>query len=571
MPRFPFLALSALSLALLAAPVLAGEIHSAVEAGDRAKVVRLLAADPRCIGEADTTRDQNLPLHIAAVKNQVEIAKLLLEAGAKLEGGDVDDSTPLMVAANSGSTEMINFLLSRGASVNRRDRNGACPAYFAMTSNRLATLQQLLQAGADLHFRNQVGMTALHIAAGRGNPEMVAFLLEQGLDPNSQDAFGRSPLFTAILHPLRGTPAIIDLLLAAKADPCVTENTGGRDAFHAAVLSGNLTAVEAMLKTGADPNVPDLRGVTPLQLARRYGHLKIADLLASKVKGDPAAPPDPPLVDLSTPLQQGEASVWYLNHSGYAVKTSSRLLIFDYWNPAPSSDSPGLANGAINPEEIAGQKVLVFVSHGHNDHYSPAIFDWRAKVPNITYVLGFRPDKAPAHEEIGPRQERVIDGVKITTIKASDQGVGFLVQVDGVTIFHAGDHANSTRDLSGPFKPEIDFLAQKGIRPDVMILPVSGCNFGDQTAVRQGIEYALATLSPKVFLPMHAGGREAAYREVVEPRRGRFANVQMGIPQDRGDRFLFRNGVLALDGGLSPTALAGNGAGNGAIPPCAKR
>jgi L-ascorbate metabolism protein UlaG (beta-lactamase superfamily) len=146
---------------------------------------------------------------------------------------------------------------------------------------------------------------------------------------------------------------------------------------------------------------------------------------------------------------------------------------------------------------------------------------------------------------MGPREVRTIDGVKITTIKSNDPGVGFWVETDGVVIFHAGDHANRWQDFSGPYKEEIDFLAATGKRPDIAFMPISGCNFGDQEAVKMGVCYALETLKPLVFLPMHSGGGEHRYVEFVNEVGPKFPAVQMPAPQARGDRFRYRDGRVS--------------------------
>jgi hypothetical protein len=68
-------------------------------------------------------------------------------------------------------------------------------------------------------------------------------------------------------------------------------------------------------------------------------------------------------------LKKGEAAVWYLYHCGWAVKTASTLMIFDYLVEKREPEPHSLSNGFVNPEEIKGQNVYVFISHGHGDHF----------------------------------------------------------------------------------------------------------------------------------------------------------------------------------------------------------
>ena len=86
--------------------------------------------------------------------------------------------------------------------------------------------------------------------------------------------------------------------------------------------------------------------------------------------------------------------------------------------------------------------------------------DRLVSIRGITYIFGFHPEEVPAYEFIGPRKKREIDGMTISTIESNDGGrAGFIVEVNGLTFFHAGDHANRYRDRSGLFRAEIDFLS----------------------------------------------------------------------------------------------------------------
>ncbi|HVP58896.1 MAG TPA: ankyrin repeat domain-containing protein [bacterium] len=625
-----------------AAPLSAGDIHRAIKDGDVARVKALLSNNPQLVDVPDETDQwKSLPLHLAATRGNIEIARLLLEAGADIECGDSDESTPLDNAAVNKHGDMVAFLLSKGADVNRRDKNGACALSFAASAGDTAIVQQLVRAGADLNFRDvngytlahlaasrnltslldvliargsnletatAEGMTPLHLAAGRGRVEMVKTLLAHGVnhspldghsesplfgaafnnhaevvrlllaagaDPNCKDQLGNTPLLlatwrgsqdamqvliehgadvniatatgdTPILSAVKqGDPDVIDRLVKAGARVDGRDPHTGATPLHLAAILGHKAIAALLLAGGADTNAQDNSGKTPLELATGYGQRDVAELLiAQGARGGLAGLEAGTLAAQGT-LARGEAVVWYLYHSGYAVKTKNHLLVFDYFNEGKDPSVPGLCNGHINPKELAGENVMVFATHEHPDHFSPAIFDWRRETPKITYVLGCQPDSAPKYEYMGPRQERTIDGVKITTIRSNDSGVGFWVEADGVVIFHAGDHANRKRDFSGPYKEEIDFLAAKGKQPDIAIMPISGCGFGDQEAVKLGVYYALETLKPRVFIPSHSGGGEYRYADFVGEAKTKFPAIQMLAPQARGDRFRYRGGRIS--------------------------
>jgi L-ascorbate metabolism protein UlaG (beta-lactamase superfamily) len=67
---------------------------------------------------------------------------------------------------------------------------------------------------------------------------------------------------------------------------------------------------------------------------------------------------------LKKELKEGEAIVWYIFHSGWAIKTKTHFLIFDYWQSSNvEAQKLSLDNGFINPNEIKDFNLGVFVSH----------------------------------------------------------------------------------------------------------------------------------------------------------------------------------------------------------------
>jgi hypothetical protein len=172
------------------------------------------------------------------------------------------------------------------------------------------------------------------------------------------------------------------------------------------------------------------------------------------------------------------------------------------------------------------------------------MFEWREEVPNITYYLGLEPRDAPPFEFLPARMEKSFGDIKVTTIHSTDAGVGIVVEVDGVTIFHPGDHANGRIGLMEEFTDEIDFLAGKRIRPDICFMGITGCSLGAPDEVKEGVCYTLKTLEPRVFIPMHASAQGHQYREFIKECEGQFASIQMVAPDNRGDHFHYKNGKI---------------------------
>jgi len=633
MPRSPLSVLFLLLFLVAAAPAVpAGEIHAAVAAGDLARVEALLAADRSLASAPDPANQfQEQPLHIAARTGRVDLARLLVAAGAAVDAGDSDQSTPLDVAALNRQPAMVSYLLSAGADPRHRDNNGAFSLSFAAAGGDSACVRLLLDAGvpadnvrvaggapllhygamrglawfcerlcaagADVNARNDHGETPLHSAAASGRVDMIDWLIARGASTTAKNDHGESPLlvacwrqrddaarrllalglpleegdsygwgplcvaamrgnqalvreftaagcdvdrrwrdgWTALGQAVRfGEPATVSALLDAGASPRLTEDGLDRTPLHIAAVQGFGDLTGALLDHGACADARDRNGDTALDLAVRHGQTGVAGRLAA------AEGPRPACNTASLAAQPrptaGEAVVWYCGHSGWAVLTRDHLLVFDYWQHDRQADEPGLACGCVSPAELAGRDVVVFVSHDHADHWWPGVLEWRSQLDQVTYVFGFRPEGVDGYQFVEPRQRYDLAGLRVTTTRSTDAGVGFVVEADGVTIFHAGDHHNRDADLDGIYRKDIDWLAAAGVRPDLCFLPISGCGFGDLAPVHAGVDYTLATLQPAVFCPMHGGNSATVYHEFVAARTERFPGVRLAPVRDRGDR-----------------------------------
>jgi L-ascorbate metabolism protein UlaG (beta-lactamase superfamily) len=129
--------------------------------------------------------------------------------------------------------------------------------------------------------------------------------------------------------------------------------------------------------------------------------------------------------------------ITYICHSSFLVELQSVSLLFDYFK------------GDI-PETDPEKPLFVFVSHRHEDHFSPEIFQLSGKIRNVTYIISddIWENRVPAdlYGEtffMGPgEEERFPAGgtsVRVCTYRSTDEGVAFLVDADGKRIFHAGD------------------------------------------------------------------------------------------------------------------------------------
>jgi ankyrin repeat protein/L-ascorbate metabolism protein UlaG (beta-lactamase superfamily) len=479
----------------------------------------------------------------AARAGNVEVVRILLDNGFEVNEKNRWEVTPIYYALNAGAVDVVKFLVEKGAELSKSEAAGMTPVHHACMTGS-AAIHYLLDQGFEVDPRNQRGMTPLFLAMDVGNAEGARALAMRGADVNAADENGQTPFLLAVK---RGNRDLVSLFLDKGATLGAVDPRTGKTCLHEAALRGYSGVVETLLARGIDKNGRDKNGRTALSYALKYGNKSSADVL--RKNGVEAVPWETNLDDsaqLNKALAKGDATIWYLKHSGWAIKTKSALMVFDYWDNDPVPDEKHLANGHISPEDLKGLPVFVFVSHEHGDHFDPQIFDWRQVIPNITYVFGFEPRGREGVISMAPRTQKTIGPLTVTTIKSNDLGVGFAVQVDGLTIFHAGDHSNNKVEMEdNDFFPEIDFLAEKGIRPDIsFFLNAYGCGSTNPEAFQKGIFYAVDKLKIKSVLPMHAANKEWVYGELVDGVAKNNIKVQVGAAVNQGDRFFFSKGKL---------------------------
>ncbi len=507
----------------------AGEIHDAAASGDLSKVKALLEADPA-----------------------------LLEAKDDRDYGNLKDNTPLISAcwgpgSSNWKATVAHYLLDKGANVNARNEIGATPLYFATKDFDLT--QRLIAKGADVNIRAFGDYTPLHQAAYSGNLKVAKHLIDHGADLNYRGTVG-TVVQTIIYSKTASGTEMVKLFLEGGAK-INQEFSSGNTELHLAALNDYADIIPVLVEHGADINAINEYGHTPLYYAARHGHHKTADALIaaganknSIVEANYGKAPQ-----LSEKLREGEAYLWYLGgtnspYIGYAVKTKEHLLIF---NPPEIDDSPesGLANGHLNPNELAGQKITALILYPSYQGRStrPSVSELGEKLSGINIVLNFKPaadtaggSELPPYHLAAPHENFSVDGVEVHTIPAvrqlwfSREGLGYLVEADGVRIFHAGAHApgNEASELE-KYRKEIDFLKPFG-PIDIAILPVNGRHMW--WIDYHSYLYLIDQLSPKAVYLIGDDLAKDEHQKCLEVLRAR--NVPVAYPEGGiavGERF----------------------------------
>ena len=193
--------------------------------------------------------------------------------------------------------------------------------------------------------------------------------------------------------------------------------------------------------------------------------------------------------------------ITYLRHSGFLVEMEQVWLLFDYYR------------GKI-PEFPKGKKGYVFVSHRHIDHFNKEIFNFSKKQNNIEFILSDDIGEKRIPEEVKeqtrrmkPDEEIVLDDIRIRTLRSTDEGVAFLVSVEGKTIYHAGDlndwywkeeSEEWNQEMSKHFHEYIEPLRDREI--DAAFIPLDP---RQEEYYTLGMDYFLSLTKTEKVYPMH--------------------------------------------------------------------
>lgn len=195
-----------------------------------------------------TAATPSLALFEAASAGDAATVRAQIAARANLDAQDAQGRTALFLASQRGHLEVARLLLAAGANVNIADANADTPYYVAALGRHAELTGVLLDAGADRVGTRAYGGTPLIAIAERGWVDVAREILKR---PNIPVNHVNNLKWTALLE-------------------AIVLGRGGPD--HQEI-------VRLLLAAGADPNIADGNGRSPLTLARDRGYVEIARMI----------------------------------------------------------------------------------------------------------------------------------------------------------------------------------------------------------------------------------------------------------------------------------------------------
>ena len=211
------------------------------------------------------------PLMHAVANNDSKIAKvLLLSQKCDVNLKDSFKQTALHIEAQSHSitAEICYYLVKCGAEIDSEDSEGMTPFLRAIEANNVTAAKFLFNHRCNVSHHCFLGRTALHIAVQHCHEDLVTWLIRIGCNMSAVDEKGQTPLMTCVQQrkPPHLVFKILKLLLDAGSEVNAQDYLENTALLHAASNPGIIRKhhIDLLLASGADPNICNADGLTPL-------------------------------------------------------------------------------------------------------------------------------------------------------------------------------------------------------------------------------------------------------------------------------------------------------------------
>jgi L-ascorbate metabolism protein UlaG (beta-lactamase superfamily) len=211
-----------------------------------------------------------------------------------------------------------------------------------------------------------------------------------------------------------------------------------------------------------------------------------------------------------------QARVTYVYHSCFVLQLRDAVFLFDY-----PGDYAGRSANDILGKLIKGAELWSFSSHAHADHFSPDLFKLGGLAKKARFVLSSDIAAESTIKNVTkmtPGDRTEVDGIKVETLKSNDEGVAFIIELQGIKIYFGGDLANwNWPEESTPeeMKEAEDFFSGVVERLASMKINIAFSNADPRLKNWAGGAQLANRLRPDMFVPMHLFGDTGALKRFV--------------------------------------------------------
>jgi L-ascorbate metabolism protein UlaG (beta-lactamase superfamily) len=213
---------------------------------------------------------------------------------------------------------------------------------------------------------------------------------------------------------------------------------------------------------------------------------------------------------MNPPCDLFTGRIVYIVHNCFVLKVDTRTFLFD----CPSDEHLSLEQARMITSYIKGADLTVFCSHSHDDHFNHNLSSLTEKAARAAYVLSddiadLYPDALPAESLIvEPDETYKLNGMTIQTLMSNDLGVAFLISVNGLKIYFAGDLANwiwpgmpeKAKSMAQAFfEHSLEVVGRKHVH-------IAFSDLDTRLENLTGGPEVMQTLQPDIFVPMHSFG-----------------------------------------------------------------
>ena len=325
----------------------AGPVADAAENGD-INTLRRLIQEQADINEPQV--DGTTALHWAVQADDIDMARMLLDAGADTAARNRAGAPAILPAAVNGSAEMLTLLLAAGTDPDMTvSATGDTPLMLAARTGNADAVQVLIDNGADVNAREAWGQTTpLMWAVAQNHVDVVRILIAEGADiearsvyvppdtgrgfqgglprPRREEEVGAvifaSGEFTPLLIAARdGHLESVKVLVEAGAEVDALA-ADGKNALGLAIFNGSYAIADYLVEAGSNVNQADAQRFTPLFWAVERRNMETAPNFPWIVTDDPL-----PLIKKM--LDRGADPNWIVNNTPRArMRGGSPRIVF---------------------------------------------------------------------------------------------------------------------------------------------------------------------------------------------------------------------------------------------------